>query len=751
MSRFLSVLSAVGLLVVSSGADWPTYRGDAARSGYTAEKLAREAVAGLDLPAAARPAAGLAARRPHAVRPGARRGRRRRRWCSSAARPTGRVVALDAATGQERWTFFTDAPVRFAPAVWKDRVFAASDDGYLYCLSLADGSLIQRWRGGPSDEMILGNGRMVSRWPARGGPVIRDGIVYFAAGIWQSDGIFLHGHRRRVGPRVLWRNDEAGKIYMPQPHGGAMAESGVSAQGYLVATADTLLVPTGRAVPAAFSRAATASSSTTTCRPTATSAARRPWPSAAASTTAARPSTLATGELEGKLGAGAVAAHAGRHVVHGGKRELRVLKVVEKTVPDRKGAPAKALVHEAGLVAARRRWQRGGDRRRRHDRRRRRQRPSRPSMPKSHKVDLDDRSRWHALRPGRRQRPALRQHRPRHDLLLRRRSREARRGSSRARKPQPSGRTLRRRGRRDHPPHRREGRLLPRPGLRRRQPGDRPGPADEPADLRPLPIGRRSRRRPQAAQRGGPVRRAHHRPLRETRPRCRYGKYFADLVVSAARSTADRSAITADNPPADAAAQRRHRLHGPARRDAGLHAPAAGQDRQLDASVLRPGQHELLGRRSGARAAARPVVPRRRSGNAAAARPRPRAAVLRGADVRRRARTRCGPSMPTTAATCGSSRCPAFRPPTTPTTSPAPPSPAATSASPTAGVYVHDKQRCYRLDAATGKKLGEFPRRRRRPTASRASGATSPATASCSSARWPIRSTRCATPTCGPT
>ena len=54
--------------------------------------------------------------------------------------------------------------------------------------------------------------------------------------------------------RVLWTNDDAGRIYMPQPHGGANAESGVSAQGYLVATADRLLVPTGRAVPAGFLR-----------------------------------------------------------------------------------------------------------------------------------------------------------------------------------------------------------------------------------------------------------------------------------------------------------------------------------------------------------------------------------------------------------------------------------------------------------------------------------------------------------------
>ena len=41
---------------------------------------------------------------------------------------------------------------------------------------------------------------------------------------------------------------------MAQPHGGANAKSGVSAQGYLVVSGDHLFVPTGRAVPASFDR-----------------------------------------------------------------------------------------------------------------------------------------------------------------------------------------------------------------------------------------------------------------------------------------------------------------------------------------------------------------------------------------------------------------------------------------------------------------------------------------------------------------
>ncbi|NQT15992.1 MAG: PQQ-binding-like beta-propeller repeat protein, partial [Planctomycetes bacterium] len=129
----------------------------------------------------------------------------------------------------------------------------ASDDGCLYALSLADGRLLWKHRGGPNDRMCLGNGRMISRWPARGGPVVLDDAVYFAAGIWPSDGVFLHALDAKSG-NVLWTNDGAGGLYMPQPHGGANAHSGVTPQGYLLADRERLFVPTGRAVPAAFNR-----------------------------------------------------------------------------------------------------------------------------------------------------------------------------------------------------------------------------------------------------------------------------------------------------------------------------------------------------------------------------------------------------------------------------------------------------------------------------------------------------------------
>ena len=51
-----------------------------------------------------------------------------------------------------QWTWQTEGPVRFAPAIANGRVYAVSDDGHLYCLDAGDGRLIQKWRGGPDDE-----------------------------------------------------------------------------------------------------------------------------------------------------------------------------------------------------------------------------------------------------------------------------------------------------------------------------------------------------------------------------------------------------------------------------------------------------------------------------------------------------------------------------------------------------------------------------------------------------------------------
>ncbi|HVS34026.1 MAG TPA: PQQ-binding-like beta-propeller repeat protein [Gemmataceae bacterium] len=167
------------------------------------------------------------------------------------------VAAFDAETGDALWRFFTDGPVRFAPVVWEEKVYFASDDGWLYCVSADKGALVWKFRGAPSDRKVLGNGRLISAWPARGAPVVvpepsGGAIVYFGAGIWPFMGVFLHALDARTGA-VRWTNGGDGSLYIKQPH---MVDSfgGVAPQGRLAVVGDRLLVPCGRSIPACYDR-----------------------------------------------------------------------------------------------------------------------------------------------------------------------------------------------------------------------------------------------------------------------------------------------------------------------------------------------------------------------------------------------------------------------------------------------------------------------------------------------------------------
>jgi len=253
MRTAFTIASMLGWLALGAcAADWPMYRADPGHTGYTAEPLPaklslRWVYRAAHAPAPAWPRAPRLAydRAYHIVVANG--------LVHFGSSADGKVYALDAATGQARWAFSTGAPVRLAPVVWDGLAFVVSDDGWFYCLAANEGKVVWKRRGGPGGDMILGNGRLISRWPARGGPVVADGVVYFGAGIWPSEGIYLYALDARTG-RVLWCNGKLGDLVMPQPHSKAMARSGLSVQGCLTILGDQLLVPTGRAVPALLSR-----------------------------------------------------------------------------------------------------------------------------------------------------------------------------------------------------------------------------------------------------------------------------------------------------------------------------------------------------------------------------------------------------------------------------------------------------------------------------------------------------------------
>ncbi len=163
-----------------------------------------------------------------------------------------KVAAFDLRTGRQKWEFFTDAPVRLPLAGWKNKIYFTSDDGNLYCLSAEKGDVLWKFEGAPTNQKILGNRRLISMWPARGGVVIKDGILYFANSIWPMMGTFIYALDAENGD-VVWRNEETGANFIRQPH-NYPAFAGIAPQGAFALSGDNLLIPGGRSVPACFDR-----------------------------------------------------------------------------------------------------------------------------------------------------------------------------------------------------------------------------------------------------------------------------------------------------------------------------------------------------------------------------------------------------------------------------------------------------------------------------------------------------------------
>lgn len=231
------------------GEDWPTYAHDTSRSGVTSESLPSELK---ELwthrsPHRPRPAWPPPARQDFwhhhsGLEPSVTYDRAYHVVVSGSALCYGssaddKVYCLDVDTGEERWAFFTEGPVRLAPSLSEGRVFAGSDDGCVYCLDLRDGSLIWMRRIAPSDRRIPGNGRMISAWPVRTGVLVDDGVAYCCAGLFPREGSFVCALRTTDGS-ILWRH----------------RREDISPQGYFFASASRLFVPAGRGAPVSFSR-----------------------------------------------------------------------------------------------------------------------------------------------------------------------------------------------------------------------------------------------------------------------------------------------------------------------------------------------------------------------------------------------------------------------------------------------------------------------------------------------------------------
>jgi len=146
-----------------------------------------------------------------------------------------KVYCLDATTGNEKWSFFTEGPVRLAPTTHAGKVLFGSDDGHVYCLNAADGSLIWKYRHNAAKErQIAGNGRVISSMPVRSGVLVDENIAYFCTGLFPNQAVYQVALDVETGKQLA-----SGKI-------------NVSAQGYLERRSGKLFVPGGRNPAGAF-------------------------------------------------------------------------------------------------------------------------------------------------------------------------------------------------------------------------------------------------------------------------------------------------------------------------------------------------------------------------------------------------------------------------------------------------------------------------------------------------------------------
>jgi len=145
---------------------WPVYRHDGARSGYTKAKVGeklkllwRVKLAGRITP------------------PVIANGR-----VFVASVDHHRVYALDANSGKTIWSYAAAGRVDSPPTIWKGRVLFGSADGHLYCLRASDGQLIWRFQAAPEDRQMVNDEQLESVWPVHGSVLILNDTVYCLAG-----------------------------------------------------------------------------------------------------------------------------------------------------------------------------------------------------------------------------------------------------------------------------------------------------------------------------------------------------------------------------------------------------------------------------------------------------------------------------------------------------------------------------------------------------------------------------------------
>jgi outer membrane protein assembly factor BamB len=150
----------------ASGKDWPTYRGTAAREGYSSGQINPNLQKAWEMDFNGRLSAVTVAGGKLFV----------------AEIDAHTVHALDASTGKNAWSFTTGARVDSPPTIHEGAVLFGSCDGHVYCLRASDGELAWKFQAAPSDLRTMAFEQLESIWPVHGSILVQKGVAYTVAG-----------------------------------------------------------------------------------------------------------------------------------------------------------------------------------------------------------------------------------------------------------------------------------------------------------------------------------------------------------------------------------------------------------------------------------------------------------------------------------------------------------------------------------------------------------------------------------------
>ncbi|MCH2062748.1 MAG: PQQ-binding-like beta-propeller repeat protein [Roseibacillus sp.] len=152
--------------VVAAEGDWPTFRGNAQRSGASGQALVGNLDESWNVELGGRLSALTIVQDQVYV----------------AQIDQHTLHALSSVSGKKRWKFTTGARIDSPPTYWKGRLVFGSADGSVYCLRAQDGALIWKFRAAPVDRRLMAFEQIESVWPVHGTVLVEDGIASFVVG-----------------------------------------------------------------------------------------------------------------------------------------------------------------------------------------------------------------------------------------------------------------------------------------------------------------------------------------------------------------------------------------------------------------------------------------------------------------------------------------------------------------------------------------------------------------------------------------